>query len=172
MNQQVAVADSPISTADDDVRGSAKTKRVLAVASGGGHWVQLKRLWHAFDGHALTVVTTDPGYRDEVRCHAFRTVTDANMNTKFRLARLALEMAWIVFREQPDVVISTGAAPGYFALRFGKLVNARTIWVDSLANAEQLSLSGLKVRPHADLWLTQWEHLAEEDGPYYFGSVA
>lgn len=30
-------------------------------------------------------------------------------------------MAWIVSRERPDVVISTGAASGYFALLFGHL---------------------------------------------------
>ncbi|WP_220347888.1 hypothetical protein [Alkalilimnicola ehrlichii] len=54
---------------------------------------------------------------------------------------------------------------------FGKLLGAKTIWVDSLANAEQLSVSGAKVRRFADLWLTQWEHLAAPDGPHYRGAV-
>ncbi|MFA9478198.1 UDP-N-acetylglucosamine--LPS N-acetylglucosamine transferase [Phycisphaerales bacterium AB-hyl4] len=172
MNEQVIVAEAPVSTPGERGAEATRTRRVLAVASGGGHWVQLKRLWQAFDGHEVTVVTTHAGYGDEVRCKRFRTVTDANMDTKLSLVRLAWQMAWIVFRERPDVVISTGAAPGYFAIRFGKLIRARTIWVDSLANAEKLSLSGLKVGPHADLWLTQWEHLAQQGGPYYYGSVA
>ena len=74
-------------------------------------------------------------------------------------------------RVRPDAVITTGAAPGYFALRLGRLFGARTIWIDSMANAEELSLSGQKARRHADLWLTQWEHLAKPDGPQFLGSV-
>ena len=69
------------------------------------------------------------------------------------------------------VVISTGAAPGFFGLAFGKLLGARTIWIDSMANVEELSLSGRQVRRFADLWLTQWPHLARPDGPRYEGGV-
>ena len=76
-----------------------------------------------------------------------------------------------MIKERPDVVVSTGAAPGYFGIRFGKLVGARTIWIDSIANAEELSLSGLKAGKHVDLWLTQWEHLAQQEGPHYHGNV-
>lgn len=69
------------------------------------------------------------------------------------------------------MIISTGAAPGYFALRMGKWFRARTVWVDSIANVEELSLSGARAGRHADLWLTQWEHLAQPGGPEYRGSV-
>ena len=77
----------------------------------------------------------------------------------------------MVLRHRPNVIITTGAAPGYFALRFGKLFGARTIWIDSMANAEKLSKSGAEVRKHADLWLTQWEHLAQPEGPHFIGRV-
>jgi hypothetical protein len=43
--------------------------------------------------------------------------------------------------------------------------------VDSIANAEELSLSGRKVRRFADLWLTQWPDLVREGGPEYAGAV-
>jgi hypothetical protein len=76
-----------------------------------------------------------------------------------------------VLRERPDVVLSTGAAPGFFALLFGRLLGARTIWLDSIANIEELSMSGRMARRHADLWLTQWPHLARPDGPECAGRV-
>ena len=72
---------------------------------------------------------------------------------------------------RPDVVISTGAAPGYFALRLGKLFGARTIWVDSIANAEEMSLSGRLAQRYADLWLTQWPEVAKRDGARYEGRL-
>ena len=77
----------------------------------------------------------------------------------------------ILLRTRPDVVVSTGAAPGYFALRIGKMLGARTIWVDSIANVDELSLSGQLVKAYADMWLTQWPHLAKPGGPECHGAV-
>ena len=84
---------------------------------------------------------------------------------------MAVRVLWLFLRLRPAVVISTGAAPGYFAIRFGKLLGARTIWVDSIANVEQISMTGELVRKYSDLWLTQWPHLAREGGPHCLGSV-
>jgi hypothetical protein len=72
----------------------------------------------------------------------------------------------------PDLIISTGAAPGLIALLLGKLVfRRRTIWIDSMANADRLSTSGRLAGRLADLWLTQWPHLAEAGGPQFWGPV-
>ena len=87
------------------------------------------------------------------------------------MARATLKLLWIICTERPDVIISTGAAPGYIALRIGKLIGAKTVWLDSIANAEELSLSGAMAGRYADLWLTQWAHLAGENGPYFRGAV-
>jgi hypothetical protein len=148
-----------------------KPKRVLAVASGGGHWIQLARLMPAFDGCDVAYATTLASYRAQVSPARFYLVKDANRTTKLRLIRMAAKMALVVLWERPDVVVSTGAATGYFAIRVGKLIGARTIWVDSMANAERLSLSGERIGSHADLWLTQWPHLASPQGPYFEGAV-
>jgi hypothetical protein len=101
----------------------------------------------------------------------FLTIPDANMWHK---GRLVITAAWVLFRLvqlRPDVVVSTGAAPGYFAITLGALIGARTVWVDSIANAEKLSLSGRQAGKRAHLWLTQWAHLSSNQGPYYCGSV-
>ena len=86
-----------------------------------------------------------------------------------------LKCAWGIYRLlrrlKPDVVLSTGAAPGFFAVRLASLMGIRTVWVDSIANGEELSLSGQKAGRFVDLWVTQWEHLAKPDGPHYFGNV-
>lgn len=149
-----------------------KRKRVLAVASGGGHWVQLRRLAPAFDGCDVAFVTVQPDYRSTVPGSSrFYCVRDATRWDRWGLLVLALQLSWIVLRERPRIVVSTGAAPGFIALRLGRLVGARTIWVDSIANVESLSLSGLRIGPHADLWLTQWEHLATPAGPVFRGKT-
>lgn len=149
-----------------------KKTKVLAISSGGGHWVQLLRLRPAFAHCDVVFATVKEGYRINVGPEAeFRLIPDSNRWNKLGLVRAAVAIFRLVWRERPDVVISTGASPGYFAIRIGNLVGARTIWVDSIANGEELSLSGQKAGPHAALWLTQWAHLAQPEGPYYRGSV-
>jgi UDP-N-acetylglucosamine:LPS N-acetylglucosamine transferase len=145
--------------------------KVLAVASSGGHWVQLRRVIPAFADSEVVYVTVLESYRSQVPENKFYSVNDATRWNKLGLIRLALKLAWIILKEKPSVVISTGAAPGYFAILLGRWFGARTIWIDSMANIEELSMSGSRAGRYADLWLTQWPHLAKAEGPHYGGSV-
>jgi exopolysaccharide biosynthesis glucuronosyltransferase PssD len=146
-------------------------KKVLAVASGGGHWVQLLRLRAAFLESDVAFVSVNHAYRGDVENSRFYRVLDATRWTKLRFLFSALQVFFVLCRERPDVIISTGAAPGYVAVRIGKFFGAKTIWIDSIANVEHLSMSGAMVGRHADLWLTQWPHLQQEGGPHFKGAV-
>ena len=149
----------------------APTIRVLALSSGGGHWVQLLRLRPAFDGCDVSYATVNKNYRGDIECGRFCVIPDCNRSKKLQLLWCALRVCGLLLWLRPDVVVSTGAAPGYFAVRFGRLLGMKTVWVDSVANADQLSMSGQIVGPYAGLWLTQWPQLARHDGPEYRGSV-
>lgn len=158
---------------------AGKRRRVLAVASGGGHWVQLRRVMPAFEGHDVVYVTINPVYRQDVPGARVHIVNDATRWDRLGSAQLALRILWILIRERPHAVVSTGAAPGCFAIILGRLLGARTVWLDSVANIEQMSMSGELVKRWSHLWLTQWEHLARpsngsnegDDGPEYAGKV-
>lgn len=161
------------------------TIRVLAIASAGGHWVQLMRLRPAWDGVNVIYVSTAENRCREITQEArikgqqppsCYTVIDATRWDKFKLLKQFLQITFILIKERPTVVISTGAAPGFFALRIGKWMGIRTVWLDSMANADKLSLSGEKASCCADLWLTQWKDLAgdgtsTEKQPQYKGAV-
>jgi len=144
--------------------------RVLAVASGGGHWVQLRRVLPAFADMSVVCVTVDSAYGREVE-HPVRVVRDATRWDRWAVFVLAGQMLRLLWRECPDLVVTTGAAPGLFAVLLGRLLGARTIWLDSVANVEELSLSGRIAGRFAHLWLTQWPELAGERGPEYAGAV-
>ena len=106
---------------------SPRPRRILAVASGGGHWIQLLRLKPAFAGETVTWVTVDQRYRTQVGTDRFHVVPDATRWNRLGLIRLAMQMVWLVLRTRPDVVVTTGAAPGLFAVMAGRLFGARTI---------------------------------------------
>ncbi|MGH8242411.1 MAG: UDP-N-acetylglucosamine--LPS N-acetylglucosamine transferase [Steroidobacteraceae bacterium] len=148
-----------------------KPRKLLAISSGGGHWVQLLRLRPAFGNCDVVYATVKEGYRSDIGNERFHVIPDANRWNRWALIRSAFAVLRVVIRERPDIVISTGAAPGLFGIAIGSLLGARTIWVDSIANGEELSLSGRKARRFAGLWLTQWPHLAARAGPFYRGSV-
>lgn len=144
--------------------------KVLAVSSGGGHWVQMRRVLPAFEGMRVLCVTVDAAYGAEVD-HPVRVVRDATRWNRLGLLVLAGQMLRILLQERPEVVFSTGAAPGLLALAFGRLLGARTIWLDSVANVERVSMSGRIAGRFAHLWLTQWPELARPGGPEYAGAV-
>jgi UDP-N-acetylglucosamine:LPS N-acetylglucosamine transferase len=146
--------------------------RLLAISSGGGHWIQLLRLRPAFAGACVTYATVRQGYREDLEeGDGFRVIPDANRWSKLQLLLSALAVTWLLIRLHPDVVVTTGAAPGYFALCIGKCLGARVVWIDSIANAGELSMSGRNAGAFADLWLTQWPHLARDGGPQCLGNV-
>ena len=152
-------------------RITQRAPRVLAVASGGGHWVQLLRLRPAFEGCDVTYVTVSAAYATDIPGQRLQVVNDATRWDRVRMALLALRMLWIIVRLRPQVVITTGAAPGYLAIRIGRLFGARCAWIDSIANVEELSMSGRLAAPYVELLLTQWPHLAGEEGPVCRGNV-
>lgn len=152
-----------------------RQRKIMAVASGGGHWVQMRRILPAFEGfEAVHVSVEAEPVPEEVggapaRYHRVHNVTRKN---PLGLVLLVWQLARIVRAERPDVVITTGAAPGLLGLAVAKvLMRSRTIWIDSVANTERLSLSGRMARVVADAWLVQWEHLARPQGPHYWGAV-
>jgi hypothetical protein len=146
--------------------------RVLLIASAGGHWTELYRLRGAFVGADCQFVSTAGGLTPPLGERDVLAVGDTARDTAHTVLPTIASLVRIFRAFDPDLVVSTGAAPGALALFLAKLFGARTIWIDSIANSEGLSLSGHLVRPVADIRITQWQHLAEQQPSLrYFGQI-
>lgn len=157
-----------------DKKVNSSKKRLLAVSSAGGHWIELMRLLPAIQSNDLAFVTVNQGYASEIKPlpgARFYCIGDVTRWNKVKWILTAFQLLLILLKERPHFVLSTGALPGYMAVRLGKMFGAKTIWVDSIANVEELSKSGQSIGRHADLWLTQWEHLSRKGGPHFHGTV-
>lgn len=157
----------------DPMAEASKTpaKRVLAVASAGGHFNQLMLLRPGFAGHSVRYLTTLDGLAAQFDAAPAAQIPDCNANTPLRVLACGLITSWQVLRFRPDVIVTTGALPGLIALVFGRLTGARTLWVDSVANAEDLSASGRLARRIAHRTLSQWPAVADARDVSYEGSV-
>ncbi|TRD11674.1 glucuronosyltransferase [Erythrobacter insulae] len=147
------------------------TKRVLAAASGGGHWEQLMLLRGTLEKYDVRFATTDTSLAEQHQVKNASILPDCNQDTPFRAALCAMAALWTVARLRPDVVISTGAAPGFFCIVAGRLIGAKTLWIDSVANGEELSMCGRLSKTFAHECLTQWESLCGDPQPSYRGAV-
>ena len=146
--------------------------KVMVACSAGGHWVQMRRILPAFDGFELFFVGVEPGpdpALGPVRYYPVGNFTRRNPQAMLGVVR---RLVGIVRAERPELAVTTGAGPGFLALAVAKLAGgSRTIWIDSIANTERMSLSGRLARPVADVRLVQWQHLARPGGPEFWGAV-
>ena len=145
--------------------------RVMAVASGGGHWLELLRLSPAFEGCELHFIGIYSELASTVAPHPFHLVPDSHFDEPLRMIRTFFRLSRLFWKIRPQAVVSTGAASGALAMLMGRLFRARTLWVDSAANCQILSRSGRLARRLAHKTLTQCPPLARPDGPFYRGSV-
>ncbi len=147
-----------------------RPRRILAVASIGGHWEQMMLLRPAFEGCEVHFATSNDGLGAREGLNTY-LLPDTNRHHPWLTLLCAWRAFHVVRRVRPDVVISTGAAPGLMCIVMGRLFGARTLWIDSIANAGRISGSGRMARRIATRTLTQWEHLSAEPGIGFAGRV-
>jgi UDP-N-acetylglucosamine:LPS N-acetylglucosamine transferase len=148
-----------------------KKKKILAVASSGGHWIQLLRLRPAFDGYEVVFASTNASNHTDVEKNEFYTLKRVHRNALWNLMIMIPRLFFMLKKIRPSIIITTGSAAGLMTLMVGRLFSTKNVWIDSIANVDQLSTSGKMARHFADLYLTQWEELAKPEGPKFSGSV-
>jgi hypothetical protein len=142
--------------------------KLAAVASNGGHLIQLRRLRPLLDRYDTTYYVAGEGGGGADEAVQLQDFTRARF---WLAARTVTQVAAAFARNRPDVVLTTGSAPGLIALAVGRVFGARTIWIDSIANAGRLSRSGGIAKMVAHRCLTQWPSVAQHEKVACIGNV-
>lgn len=88
-------------------------------------------------------------------------VGECDRNKPIKLLITIWKSFWFVMKEKPDVVVTTGSLPiAIVCVLAKKLCKAKIVWIDSVAQLEDLSMSGRLMLKYADLLLTQWPEVA------------
>lgn len=130
--------------------------KILYCASFGGHWVQLKKIASLIDSEENCFITTKEDIEGCLPYH----IADFNINEVMTGLRQLPKAIRIVKTVQPDLIVTTGAAPGFLILLAGFILRKKTIWIDSIANSKKLSLSCRAACFFSNRVLTQWPELA------------
>lgn len=145
--------------------------RIVAVASGGGHWIELWRLRAAFEGQEIVWVSTFENYASEVEPARYYAIGDATRFDRFKHFKILIRAFYIMLRERPDAVITTGSAPALGFILIGRLMGAKTLWIDSIAQPEKLSTSGSIAKRIAHTTVSQWPEAAKAEQIECWGAV-
>ena len=138
-----------------------KKLKVFAVASIGGHWVQLLRIAKALEKEFDVVyMSTHEKCATMVEGRVYYSMNDFSRWDFYKMFPELLHSIYIICKEKPSVVITTGAAPGLVCLFAAKICGIRTVWIDSIANVEHISFSGRIASKFASRIYTQWPSLA------------
>jgi UDP-N-acetylglucosamine:LPS N-acetylglucosamine transferase len=145
--------------------------RLLALASGGGHWVQLQRLKPAFEGFETAYVSMFESYAEQVPDSRYYIVPDASRFDVRSFAPVFAKALRILLKERPKAIVTTGSAPMLSFILLGRLLGARTLWIDSIANSERMSTSGRMAKKLAHRVVSQWPDVAAKEGVECWGAV-
>ena len=147
--------------------------RICVTASAGGHLTQLLKLSDIWKEHEVFYVSNLKSVTQKLQKLGCCYITgECNRQHPIRILWVLKNCIKIILREKPNVIISTGAAPSCLLCIIGKMFGAKIVWIDSIANAERLSLSGRIIRPFANMIFTQWPEVAEKyESVYYEGSL-
>lgn len=139
---------------------SKKIMKVCLVGSSGGHlthlymlkpfWKKQERFWVTFDKtDARTLLADEKMYP----CYypTNRSVKALIINTK---------LAWRVLRkEKPELIISSGAAVAVPFFYLGKLLGAKTIYIEVFDRFDKSTVTGKMVYPVTDKFIVEWEEM-------------
>ena len=99
-------------------------------------------------------------------------VGECNRKKPFMILSTLTRALYFVLRERPDVIITTGSLPIAIVCVVAKCFGSKIVWIDSVAQFEDLSMSGKLMLNKADLLLTQWPEIAEKyPGVEYAGEL-
>lgn len=146
-------------------------RRILAVSSGGENWAQLLLVAQAFDPELVTFAAAVTADELSPAGSQLVSIADFRLLAPCGLVPSALKLVRLLVRERYGLIVTTGAAPGLLAILLGRLCGIRTVWIESIVNARDLSLSGKLAGLFATHWLTQWPHLERPNGPKFEGAV-
>ena len=134
--------------------------KICLVGSSGGHlthlymlkpfWNNKDRFWATFDKEdAKSLLAGEKTY--SLYYPSNRSIKALIINS-YRAIK-------ILKKEKPDLIISSGAAPAIPFFWIGKLMGAKTIYIEVFDRIDKSTVSGKLCYPVSDRFIVEWEDM-------------
>ena len=145
-----------------------KKRRVLFIASTGGHLnelLQLKNIFNEYDFNLITEKTKSNMYlKDTYKHHTFYMTygtKDHMLTYPFKLFWNCIKSTYYYFKLHPDYIITTGAHTAGPICCLGKIFGSRIIYIETFANMHTKTITGRLLYPISDKFIVQWKSMLE-----------
>lgn len=142
---------------------------VALVSSVGGHLTELLCLRSAYEGFRHFYIFNDVTQFSPPA--GVNVYTIAHAERDLRVVSNVWEVLRVFRREQPTVMLTTGAGPGVSAAIAARALGVRVVFVETVAAVRRPSLTGILMEPLADSYFVQWPELAGEHVERWKGNI-
>ena len=143
-------------------------KKVLFIASTGGHlaeMMQLKPMFKNYDYYIITEKTKSnlslkEKYKSRVSYLVYGT-KDHKLSYPFKLLYNCFKSFYLYLKVHPDYIITTGVHTAGPMCLIGKIFGSKIIFIETFANSKTRTKTGRIVYKFADLFIVQWKEMLE-----------
>lgn len=139
-------------------KNNEKKLKICLVGSSGGHlthlymlkpfWKKCDRFWVTFDKEDARSIL------EGERMYSCYFPTNRNIKNLIKNAFLAFK---VLKKENPDILISSGAAVAVPFFYLAKLKGKKIIYIEVYDRIDKPTLTGKLIYPIADQFIVQWE---------------
>lgn len=151
-----------------------KKRKIFYVASSGGHMEELAQLKTLVKENDV-IVTEKSDYTVADWCPKVYYVKQINRKERTFLLKfifLFVRSFILLCKENPNVIISTGALATFPVCCLAKLMGKKIIYIESFARVDEGSMTGKLMYHIADLFIVQWKELLKVfPNAVYGGSI-
>ena len=143
-------------------------KRVLFIASTGGHLSELMQLSSMFDKYDYHLVTEKTKSNMYLKDLYGKRVSYLIYGTKhhiltypFKLFLNCFLSLFLYLKYRPDYIITTGVHTAGPMCCLGKIFGSKVIYIETFANMVTKTVTGRLLYPISDLFVVQWESMKD-----------
>ena len=141
-------------------------KKVLFIASTGGHlseMMQLKSMFKNYDYYIITEKTKSnlslkEKYKSRVSYLVYGT-KDHKLSYPFKLLYNCFKSFYLYLKVHPDYIITTGVHTAGPMCLLGKIFGSRVIYIETFANMVTKTVTGRLLYPFSDRFIVQWSSM-------------
>ena len=143
-------------------------KRVMFIASTGGHLKELLQLESMFENYEYCLITEKTKsnmylkgeYKDKVHYLIYGTKHHI-LSYPFKLLTNCFISLYYYLKFRPDYIITTGVHTAGPMCCIGKILGSKIIYIETFANMITKTTTGKLLYPISDKFIVQWENMKE-----------
>lgn len=141
-------------------------KKVLFIASTGGHLDELMQLKSMFNKYNYHIITEKDQTTKELKKQYNKKIDYLLYGTRSKIFSYIFIFIFNIFKSiylylkiRPKYIVTTGTHTAVPICYIAKIFGSKIIFIETFANRKTKTLSGRLIYPIANLFIVQWEEM-------------